>query len=236
LVKLILLDYDGTISPIDVEEKMAFPSKDVLDAIKYAKRKVRVALVSTKACDVLIKKVDELDAYSCIGGAEVLFNDRSCIDVDLVEKQDNALEIINMIKNDYEVSKVKVEVKRTLSGLIAGFSIDWRFSKKPSSLEKILNKSMLSGMRVIVYENHPFVDILLSKKDKGDSVEFLRKIFNADKVVYFGDSENDLPAFLKSDISVLVLNGYNDHMKKFRVNEMVRFNDVGGLIRKYADN
>jgi len=45
-----------------------------------------------------------------------------------------------------------------------------------------------------------------------------------------------LPAFKVSDISILVLNKYNEHLKNVGVNEIVDFDNVWEAIRRYADN
>jgi len=237
-MKLILLDYDGTISPIDVSPDNAYPSAKVLESIDYSRKKGnKIAIVSMKSCYLLIDRV-KADAYACIGGAEIIYGNRSCIDTELIKYQDDAIELIDFIKKDKNIkdSKAKIDIKKTTSNLIAGITIDWRFSYYPKSLPLIIEQAKKLKLKVIEYENEPFVDILISKANKEDSVLFLKTLFNPEITIYFGDSENDLPAFKVSDISILVLNKYNEHLKNVGVNEIVDFDNVWEAIRRYADN
>ncbi|MGC9133776.1 HAD-IIB family hydrolase [Caldisphaera sp.] len=236
-MKLILLDYDGTISPIDVGLEKAYPSAKVLESIDYTRKKGnKVAIVSTKSCDLLINRV-KADAYACIAGAEIIYGNRSCIDTDLIKYQDDAISLIDFIKKDKDIkeSKAKIDIKKTTTNLIAGITIDWRFSNYPKSLPSIIEQAKKLNLKVIKYENEPFIDILVSKANKADAVLFLKTLFNPKITIYFGDSENDLPAFKVSDISILVLNKYNEHLKNAGINEIVEFDKIWEAIRKYAD-
>ena len=57
------------------------------------------------------------------------------------------------------------------------------------------------------YSTHPFIDVYVTKLNKGDAFDFVvSKLFEKSdyhgKIIYLGDSENDNPAFRKSDISI----------------------------------
>jgi hydroxymethylpyrimidine pyrophosphatase-like HAD family hydrolase len=40
----------------------------------------------------------------------------------------------------------------------------------------------------------------------------VRGLLGVERIYYFGDSENDLPAFQEADVKILVLNPYNKHL------------------------
>ena len=119
-------------------------------------------------------------------------------------------------------SDLRIEKKYTFKeNILAGLTFDYRHLLKwenyKSNIEPIIlnrineyikNKSLhLNDINVKVYTSHPFIDIYSTNFDKGMALDKIRQILNFDnneKILYLGDSENDIPAFLKADLSINV--------------------------------
>ena len=117
-------------------------------------------------------------------------------------------------------SDLRIEKKYTFKeNILAGLTFDYRhllkwenykFNIEPIILnrinEYIKNNSLyLKDINVKTYSNHPFIDIYSIKFDKGGALDQIRSILNFkenEKILYLGDSENDIPAFLKADLSI----------------------------------
>lgn len=117
---------------------------------------------------------------------------------------------------------LKIEKKYTFKeNVLAGLTFDYRHLLKwenyKSNIEPIIlnrineyiknNSSHLNDINVKTYTSHPFIDIYSTNFDKGMALDKIRQILNFDnneKILYLGDSENDIPAFLKADLSINV--------------------------------
>lgn len=115
---------------------------------------------------------------------------------------------------------IKIEKKHTFEEhILAGLTFDYRHILKweyykiniePMLLQRIndfitINSLSTETLNIQTYATHPFVDIYTTKFNKGDGIDKIKKLlsFNHnEKILYLGDSENDKPAFLKSDLSI----------------------------------
>jgi HAD superfamily hydrolase (TIGR01484 family) len=115
---------------------------------------------------------------------------------------------------------IKIEKKYTFEEhILAGLTFDYRHILKwenyktniePILLNKIneyfaINSLSFDSLNIVTYESHPFIDIYGTKFNKGNALDKLRQLLTLnknEKILYLGDSENDKPAFLKSDLSI----------------------------------
>jgi HAD superfamily hydrolase (TIGR01484 family) len=129
--------------------------------------------------------------------------------------------ILNLIDNRNDIT---IEEKYTSDkGILIGLTIDyrhlesWKLFKENTEpiLREIIQRSInanlatypLSKDRLFIqnYSSHPFLDVYGVECNKGlafDSVLSQLKQEERANVMYLGDSENDNPAFRKSDISI----------------------------------
>lgn len=105
--------------------------------------------------------------------------------------------------------------------------------------EKLLD-NRLEGFFLQEYSNHPFMDIYSTKIGKDISYDcIVSEIFSRNqklgKVIYLGDSENDNPAFRKSDISIGI---YSDGsaIPKFSCKYYLKYDHLPSFLRNLADN
>jgi HAD superfamily hydrolase (TIGR01484 family) len=162
--------------------------------------------------------------------------------------------ILNLIHNRKDIT---IEEKYTSDkGILIGLTIDyrhlesWKLFKENTEpiLREMIQRSInanlatypLSKDRLFIqnYSSHPFLDVYGVECNKGlafDSVLSQLKQEERANVMYLGDSENDNPAFRKSDISIGIrsdarLNPMLD------CKYMLDFNQLSLFLRGLLDN
>ena len=138
-------------------------------------------------------------------------------------------EIVSYLENEYMEINVEKKFLKGKQNLLGGITVDWRHSYDwtankekykeivkesvsiglESALEKrwidiSKEKLTLYAQRLFIqeYSTHPFIDLYVTKVNKGDALEFviskLSEMSNVSgKIIYLGDSENDNPALEK---------------------------------------
>jgi HAD superfamily hydrolase (TIGR01484 family) len=194
-----MTDYDGTFTDPDSPDE---PLTEALNALRDLAEVVPVAVVTTKECAYVEGKVPFAKAYACVNGIELKAGGYVAVAEDL---RSWALEAMRA-----RLEALGAQLKRTSRGELAGAAIDWRRRPgPPEGLAEVLAEAERLGLSVVKYSGHPFVDIYASKKNKGDAVRALRALLGVNYVVYIGDSENDVPAWLAADVRIVVRHKYN---------------------------
>lgn len=194
-----MADYDGTFTSPDSPDE---PLAEAVEALRNLAEVVPVAVVTTKECAYVENKVPFAKAYACVNGIEVKAGGYVAVADDL---RSGALETMRT-----RLEALGAQLKRTSRGELAGATIDWRRRPgPPSGLAEALAEAEELGLSVVKYSGHPFVDIYASRKNKGDAVKVLKALLGANYVVYIGDSENDIPAWLAADVRIIVRHKYN---------------------------
>jgi HAD superfamily hydrolase (TIGR01484 family) len=154
-----------------------------------------------------------------------------CIDVQhlIVNRQtlcDNSRVLYNLTKILQSYKGVMIEEKHTSDKeILIGLTIayrhleNWHSFKQNNEpvLKEIIQKgidvnlspnvSSKDGPLIITYSSHPFLDVYGVECNKGLAFDHVlsrleQKRVRGTNVMYLGDSENDNPAFIKSDISI----------------------------------
>lgn len=222
-------DFDGTLVPLDEDRRTVMLSRDVVLMLHYLIEKgFKVAVISGKDCEFLKKKIPtNLNGFGCVNGLEIVGGGYIVIDEKVLDER--IADIMNKLLNFCEENlggKAFVEVKRILNRYIGGISIDWRFhGLRPKEVTKVVEFAKLNKLTVIGYPNYPFLDIYVSYREKDHSLKILKTLLGLSRVIYFGDSENDLYAFKEADVSVLVKHSYNEQFNP-KVSYIVKFKDL----------
>ena len=77
-----------------------------------------------------------------------------------------------------------------------------------------------------------WLEIMPAKASKAEAVRALKKLWNCDRVVSFGDAVNDIPLFEESDECYAVANGVEE--LKARATGVIGSNEEDGVARWLA--
>jgi HAD superfamily hydrolase (TIGR01484 family) len=204
----IFSDYDGTLSFFDVNRDNALIPLPLYETVRRISKIVPLCVISTKTIGYLEQKMDFCSAIVGIGGLEYKINDRiNATRVPAYKKKSLELMFNYALSTTNSMNGIILEEKRTTVNELLGFTVDWRLSENwnhyRNAMNPLIQKATKEGLAVITYRDHPFFDVYVTKPDKGKALQRLkRELKIKDKILYLGDSENDNPAFEKSDISI----------------------------------
>jgi HAD superfamily hydrolase (TIGR01484 family) len=229
----ILFDFDGTLSPLNVSRDDAKIRDDVAAVLKELAKRYVLGVASSKDCNFLLSKAPFFHSYVCVNGLEILTNEYLLLDSVVIKK--NLLKAIEDVYFDAKrLQNAIIEEKRSLLGFLLGISIDWRrYGKPPENLNNVIKTASFKGLHIVSYKHNPFVDIYVSRKNKGEAVKTLKAILNLEKLIYAGDGENDIPAFKVADIAVLVRHEFNQELE-LDVDYEVKFEELSKWLVNYV--
>ena len=84
-----------------------------------------------------------------------------------------------------------------------------------------------------IYREEYWLEVLPNKADKGHSLAKLKKLLDVDKIIYFGDSVNDIEAFKVADLCYAVSNSKKELLPY--ANEVIGSNNSNGVINKIKE-
>jgi len=225
--RTLAFDYDGTLAPINVPREKSRVLPELATALSKLARKYTIAVVTTKECSFVMERTPFAHLWICSNGFEIRIGDSVVLPAKLLEDIVSREALRELISKAYELSKVynlHIEVKR-VGDLVIGFCIDWRsrYTEVPKIVLDLVAEARKRHLNVIEYPGRPYVDIFMLNVDKGWALKKLIE-FNLIKrpLAYFGDSENDIPAFKVADIPVLVLHDENKGLNietKYRIEQ-----------------
>lgn len=208
----LIFDYDGTLSPLDQPREKAYPPPELNKVLKDLSTSRLIGVASSKDYWFLRDRVLWAKVLGLITGLEVLLGDLYVVDEEALLKA-RTLQLEDFSKEFGWEDCVYVEVKKSVTGIPLGLSIDYKeCGRRPPALGEFLEESKRLGLWVLEYQGNPFVDVYSGKPDKSRVLKLVRRLLGVERIYYFGDSENDLPAFQEADVKILVLNPYNKHL------------------------
>lgn len=193
-----------------------------------------MAVISSKDCWFLKRALPSfIHGLGCINGIEIVAS--GYITIDEVAVDNSKIDVLESIVLTASKLGVKVEVKRSMLGRVAGISLDWKNQRsRPREIDYLVLEAKKRNLFVIEYPGLWFLDIYPSNRNKGDALRVLKSLLGINRVVYLGDSVNDLPAFAEADIGILVEHEFNKRFYPANVKHRVRFEKLaewlnGGL-------
>jgi HAD superfamily hydrolase (TIGR01484 family) len=208
-IKALFMDYDGTISPINVTlSKSAVPLK-IMTRLCEISQLIPTAVITTKDLAFIVDRTPFAHAWAALGGLETCINGivtrASCLK-NRGEQISAALDFAKKLAdNDLEI-----EEKQDSTGAPVGFSVDWRRTENKDAAKakgiKIIAYCSTIALNVTKYEEQPFFDVFPCPVNKGKALLDLKRKFGLQGgILYMGDSGIDNAAFKKADIAVGIL-------------------------------
>jgi trehalose-6-phosphatase len=209
-VKCLSLDYDGTISSLDVskiESRVALGMRVLLGQIS---RLLPISIITMKDLAFITPRTPFAHAWSAIGGLEMRIGKRVLKKESLEQKLPNVSLAFDYAKSHITSAGVEIEEKLDSEGHTVAFCVDWRQAKNPKTvkeeIERVATYCEALKLKVIKYETEPFYDVYPIAPDKGWALqEILKELGVKDGVLYLGDSKVDNSAFRASSISLGVI-------------------------------
>jgi len=210
-IKSLFLDYDGTISPLNVpREESRVPDK-TRATLEQISGLIPVVIVSTKDLSFLVPRTPFARAWCGIAGIEMKIGSK----VEQVSPFDDAIErvasALDYAKSTAKDTGVFLEEKHDSRGRTVAFCVDWRRAQNLETARfqanLIKNRCIELRLNIINYFEAPFFDVYPIPVDKGKAVKDVQqKLRLKDSTLYMGDSEIDNSAFRMCDVSLGVIN------------------------------
>ena len=234
----LFLDYDGTISPLNVpreESKVPEETEAILYRIKPL---IPVGIFTTKDMSFIVPKTPFASAWCAIGGLEIKIGER-IITGQYSQKALRYISLAMQYTRNNSDNYLFIEEKRNSAGETIAFCVDWRQHQNSKEAETKANDVMAYCQRlplnVIRYEEQPFFDVYPCPIDKGKAlVDLKRNLGVSGGVMYMGDSKADNPAFNIADISIGVL--HEESNANLTCHYYIKFENVTSLLQNLKAN
>jgi HAD superfamily hydrolase (TIGR01484 family) len=207
-VNCLLLDYDGTISPLNLPRaESKVPPKTYL-LLEQISRKIPIAIITTKDASFVVPRTKFASAWSTIAGLEYRIGDR--ITTKSSKYNGCIFKVLEHVKLMLMDTGIEVEEKRDSQGRAVAFGVDWRRARNieaaKQKAEAIAKYCEAASLKLVRYRNQPYYDVYPVRVDKGKATKaVLEELDERTGSMYMGDSEFDNPAFLVSDLSLGVV-------------------------------
>jgi len=236
-VRALFMDYDGTISPINVSRLESRVPLKIMSVLNRISEHIPVAVITNKPLEFIIARTPFACAWSALGGLEAkiagITYRAPCL------KTTRNLEAALHYATRKSEGLLTVEEKPDSEGKVVAFSVDWRFANNSERAEKAAMRilSFIKSLHVVTftYTGQPFFDVFPCVVDKGKALlDLKQKLGVLNNVMYMGDSASDNPAFELAEVAVGVIN--EETPKNLACKYFVRFELLADFLLCLIEN
>ena len=237
-VQGLFLDYDGTISPLNVPRQESRVPEEIEAILHRIKQLIPVGIITTKDLSFILPRTPCANAWGAIAGLEIKIGS-TVVKTSGMEKALPYISLALEYAKRWDDKYLFIEEKRDSLGQTIAFCVDWRHSQdlrdgKTKAIE-IMGYCQSLPLEVVKYEEQPFFDVYPCHVDKGKALAKLKQNFSLQSgVLYMGDSKVDNPAFKVADIGIGVL--HEESAGDLDCDYYVKFDDVASLLQRIIEN
>jgi trehalose-phosphatase len=240
IVSCLALDYDGTISPLDVSRSKSRVPEKTFTLLQKIGRLIPIVIVTTKDLSFVSTRTPFARAWSAVSGLERKIDGTIQGRRGYGYKLGNVSLAIEYVKSHITDTGVEIEEKHNVNKRPIAFCVDWRQARDAltamKEAEAVADCCEALGLKVIRHGCQPFFDVYPVSIDKGVALkEMLKELKLKNGVLYIGDSEADNPAFEASDVSVGVVHE-KTCPQRLACDYVLKFEDVSSFLSKLLAN
>lgn len=202
-VSSLFSDYDGTLARDDIPPEGSGVAEGLERVLRRIALRIPLVIVTSKDSSFIRRRIPYTRAWGCAAGLELVYPEGPTLLCIPSTQTESCLETVRGA-----LKSARLEEKRSLSGDLLGFSIDWRGGKRPEGLDGILDDLRRPGTFALEDPTRPYVDVYAARPDKGRALRLMRDRLGAKgPAMYLGDSSSDDPAFCEADLGIGVYHG-----------------------------
>lgn len=234
----LFLDYDGTISPLDVPRQQSRVPPHLESLLNVIRRTIPVGIITTKDLPFIVPRTLFAYAWCALAGMEMKVGSQLFVAQGMEKSLPNLIQALIFAKENVKYGGV-IEEKCDYKGLPLGFCVDWRQINNEREARAmylpILAYCKNLPLEVIEYHGKPYFDVYACAIDKGQALNRLKEKLGIDKgILYMGDTVTDNAAFREADISIGVTKGRRP--TDLECKYWIKFDDVAYFLNHLFKN